>query len=320
MLYPLILEPILAPKPWGGDRLAAYGKAVAAGDRIGESWEVADLDLDEFGTVPFGKSQVGNGPLAGETLRGLMTEHGVELLGAAAGLGQFPLLIKLLDAREALSVQVHPTADFVARHPDTHMKTESWYVVEAESDAFIYKGFRPGTQPSDIARTAGTPELVGYLQTIPVSAGDIHHLPAGTVHALGSGILVAEVQTPSDTTFRLYDWTDDPGRPPRRLQIAEALACLDYSAPPQADPIELGPTVRSLIHTDDYWIHEHRSPGGTLAIDPGPGLRVFMILEGTVAVGAVSAGIGSTVPVPASTPSVVRAETTAIVLEIGLAG
>ncbi|MBK5267408.1 MAG: class I mannose-6-phosphate isomerase [Acidimicrobiia bacterium] len=319
MLYPMILEPILAPKPWGGDRLAAYGKAVAAGDRIGESWEVADLDLDKFGTVPFGKSQVVNGPLAGETLRGLMTENGIELLGTAARFGQFPLLIKLLDAREPLSVQVHPTSDYVAHHPDTHMKTESWYVVEAEPEAVIFKGFRPGTQASDIARTAGTPELVGYLQTIPVSAGDIHHLPAGTIHALGAGVLVAEVQTPSDTTFRLYDWTEELNRPERPLQIAEALACLDYADPPQADPIELGPTVRSLIHTDHYWIHEHRSPVGTLTTDASPGLRVFMVLTGTVAIGAVSAGIGSTVLVPASTPSVVRAETTAIVLEIGLA-
>lgn len=320
MLYPLILEPILAAKPWGGDRLAAYGKAVVAGDRIGESWEVADLDLDADGTVPYGKSQVTNGPLAGETLGGLMTEHGKDLLGFTPGATPFPLLIKLLDAREPLSVQVHPTSDYVAHHPDTHVKAESWYIVEAEPGAFIYKGFKPGTAPSDIARTAGTPKIVDYLQTVPVRPGDIYHLPAGTVHALGAGVLVAEVQTPSDTTFRIYDWTDELNRPPRRLEIAEALACLDYSDPPQTDPIELGPTVRSLIHTDHYWIHEHRSPIGTLDVDATPGLRVFMVLGGTVAIGAVNAGIGSAVVVPASTPSVVRAETTAIVLEIGLAG
>ncbi len=317
MLYPFLLDPILAPKPWGGDRLARYGKAVEPGDRIGESWEVADLDLEADGTVPFGKSQISNGHLAGETLRGLMTEHGQELLGTQPTSTQFPLLIKLLDAREPLSVQVHPTADYVSRHPDTHMKTESWYVVEAEPGAFIYKGFRPGTTPGDVANAAGTAGVVEFLQPIPVKAGDVHHLPAGTVHALGAGVLVAEVQTPSDTTFRLYDWTTELGRHDRHLQISEALACLNYAVPPE--PTTYRPDKsQSLIETDHYWMREHRAGPGPIQCDPRPGLKVLMVLEGAIAVSKVHADKGTTVVIPASSPADVAAESPSIVLEIGI--
>ena len=319
MLYPFFLEPILAPKPWGGDRLATYGKAVAAGDRIGESWEIADLDLDADGTVPFGKSQVSNGPMAGETLRGLMTEHGTELLGFTPPSTPFPLLIKLLDAREPLSVQVHPTADYVAHHPDTHMKTESWYVVEAEPDAVIYKGFKPGTTPADITRTAGTPEIVGYLQAVPVSAGDVHHLPAGTVHALGAGVLVAEVQTPSDTTFRLYDWTAEFERDARHLQIPEALACLSYKSPPGHSTNDLRDQSQFLLETDHYWMREHRADPGAVSCDPRFGLKVLMVLDGVMSIDELSAPKGTTVMVPASSHPTITAESPVTMLEIGIA-
>ncbi len=317
MLYPFVLEPILAPKPWGGDRLATYGKAVAAGDRIGESWEIADLDLDADGTVPFGKSQVSNGPMAGETLRGLMTEHGTELLGFTPTSTPFPLLIKLLDAREPLSVQVHPTADYVAHHPDTHMKTESWYVVEAEPDAFIYKGFKPGTTAADIARTAGTSEVVDYLQAVPVSAGDVHHLPAGTVHALGAGVLVAEVQTPSDTTFRLYDWTAEHDRTDRRLQIPEALACLNYGPPAEVARPTAG-QAPLLLETDHYWLREHRRDSGPWMSDPRRCAKILMVLNGAIMVGDVAAEKGTTVLVPASSPAEIHVYSAATVLEIGI--
>lgn len=319
MLYPFVLEPILAHKPWGGDRLAAYGKAVVAGDRIGESWEIADLDLDADGTVPFGKSRITNGSMAGETLRGLMTEHGTELLGFTPPSTPFPLLIKLLDAREPLSVQVHPTADYVAHHPDTHMKTESWYVIEAEPDAFIYKGFKPETTPADITRTAGTSEIVGYLQEVPVQAGDVHHLPAGTVHALGAGVLVAEVQTPSDTTFRLYDWTAEHDRKDRRLQIPEALACLLYTSPAELARPEDGQAP--LLETDHYWLREHRrnrGPWTNEKNDPSRRARILMVLSGAITVGEVAAEKGTTVLVPASSPAEVHVSSTATVLEIGI--
>ncbi len=317
MLYPFVLDPILAPKPWGGDRLASYGKAVKPGDRIGESWEVADLDLEADGTVPFGKSQVSNGHLAGETLRGLMTEHGKDLLGTQPTSGQFPLLIKLLDAREPLSVQVHPTADYVAHHPDTHTKTESWYVVEAEPGAFIYKGFRPGTTPSDVAKAVGTADIVELLQPVLVAAGDVHHLPAGTVHALGAGVLVAEVQTPSDTTFRLYDWSVEHGRHDRHLQIPEALACLNYRLPPESATGDAGES-RSLIETDLYWMREHRVSPGPIQCDPRPGIKVLMVLEGAISVGDLSAEKGTTVIIPASSPADIVADASSVILEIGL--
>ena len=319
MLYPFLFDPILAPKPWGGDRLARFGKHLPLGELIGESWELSDLVLGDFATVDDGQSRVTNGPLAGLTIRNLIERFGHELLGSAEPIGVgFPLLIKLIDARQHLSVQVHPTAEYVAEHPGTHLKTESWYVVEAGPGAVIYKGFVPGTTLADVERIAGTSELVELLQAVPVLAGDIHHLPAGTVHALGAGVLVAEVQTPSDTTFRLYDWTDEYDRAPRNLQIAQALDCLSFSSPPPVEPTQIDLTTRNLVDTPHYWMHEHRSDGGPLWSDPQPGLRVLVVMEGTLTIGDLLAPKGTTVLVPAAISVEPVSDQPVVVLEIGV--
>ncbi len=319
MLYPFLLEPILAPKPWGGDRLARYGKHLPPGELIGESWELSDLVLGDSATVTDGQSRVTNGPLAGRTIRSLIDEFGPELLGSTEPIGGgFPLLIKLIDARQHLSVQVHPTAEYVAEQPGTQLKTESWYVVEAAPGAVIYKGFVPGTTLADVERTVGTSELVDLLDAVPVLAGDIHHLPAGTVHALGAGVIVAEVQTPSDTTFRLYDWTDEYDRGPRHLQIEKALRCLSFSTPPPVEPTQIDLTTRDLVDTPHYWMHEHRSDGGGLWLDPRPGARILMVVDGALTVGEVAAPKGTTVLIPASVTADTVSDQPVVVLEIGL--
>lgn len=225
MPAPVVFEPILKHRPWGGASLARWGKALPAGAPIGESWELSDLPGDE--------SPVARGPLAGRTIRELMALWGRELLGNCASVGgRFPLLVKLLDAAENLSVQVHPrprtAADAVppgqvgAAAPA--VKHECWVVLEAQPGAVLYAGLRPHVRREDLAAALGTPGMVDLLVRREVRVGDCLYLPSGTLHALGAGILVAEVQTPSDVTYRAYDWErrDAEGRP-RTLHLAETL-------------------------------------------------------------------------------------------------
>ena len=143
---------------------------------------------------------------------------------------EFPLLLKFLDARENLSVQVHPSAEYAAEHDEAYLKSEAWYVVAAEPGAVIYKGVREGVTPEQLrsAIRENTDEaVVPLLIEVEVERGDCHYLPSGTCHALGAGILVAEVQTPSDTTFRVYDW----GRTGRELHVDQAIECIQFGPP-----------------------------------------------------------------------------------------
>ncbi len=317
------MSPVLAEKPWGGHRLAAYGKPIPEGRLIGESWEIADLPAEAVTAVSDPRSRVAGGAHAGMTLRDLIVEHGEDFLGGVTPTpeGDFPLLVKLLDAGEHLSVQVHPDREYVRRHPEARLKTESWYVVEAVPGSHLYLGLRSGVSVEDVAARVGTPAVAGLLDTVPAVAGDFHHLPAGLVHALGAGVMVAEIQTPSDTTFRLYDWEDRYERPNRPLHAAEALHAIrpelrsDYVARPDE------PGSRDLVASELYWIREHRGDGAAVPIEGRPEIRVLMVLGGDAAVDGQGASPGTTVVVPASVvPRVeVTAEPGAVVLEIGLA-
>jgi mannose-6-phosphate isomerase len=225
------------PKVWGGDRLARFGKNIAKGATIGESWEVADLAATSASGAGGGsvRSVIANGELQGRTLHDALERWGPRLLGDAKPIdGAFPLLVKFLDARENLSVQVHPSPAFAAVHPGAKLKTECWYILDAEPGSVIYKGVKPGVTPESFARHIQDGTVVDDLVAVPAAVGECHNLPSGTVHALGAGVLVAEVQTPSDTTFRVYDW----GRAGRELHIRESLECIDFApAPP---PVQLG--------------------------------------------------------------------------------
>lgn len=237
-LEPMILEPILKEKVWGGRRLGRYAKPLPSGVDVGESWEVADLSATSASGGGGGEahSRVLGGRFAGRTLDWLVRTLGTDLLGAARPTpgGAFPLLVKYLDAREHLSVQVHPSPAYAAAHPEAHLKTESWYVLEAEPGSVIYKGVRPGVTQTDMRRAVERGAVPELLEPIPAVPGDCHTLPSGTVHALGAGVLVAEIQTPSDTTFRLYDWTAEYARPERAMHVEEALGSmlLDPCPPP----------------------------------------------------------------------------------------
>lgn len=261
--YPLIFEPILKEKVWGGRRLERLGKALAPGAMVGESWELADLSATsaDGGGGDAARSVIANGPMRGLTLADAIVAEGANLMGSLllSKAGGFPLLVKFLDASENLSVQVHPSPRYAKVHPGAHLKTESWYVVDAEPGAVIYKGVKSGVTREAFAAHVRDNTVMNDMIAIPVKAGDFHHLPSGTCHALGAGVVVAEVQTPSDTTYRVYDW----GRTGRKLHLEEALECIAYepSAPEFAVASDGRAGERDLVATEFYSLRELRTRG-----------------------------------------------------------
>ena len=322
-LHPFTLTPVLSARPWGGRRLEEYGKTLPEGVLIGESWEVADLPDHVAPYIDDPRSRVSSGPLAGLSLSEVIAERGEELLGPIppTAEGRFPLLVKLLDARENLSVQVHPHEGYVAEHPEARLKVESWYVLEAKLGAVMFHGFKPGLSHKHIASKIGTPEVVATLRAIRPAPGSFHNVPPGLVHSLGAGLMVAEIQTPSDTTFRLYDWSAEYGREPRQLHEDEGAASI---LPDPANSGSLPSTesrgMRLLVSNRHYWIREHRTHTA-IELSDWPGPRVMMVTRGNLSVGDLVLGKGRTAIIPAcalETPVAARRPST--VLEIGLVG
>jgi mannose-6-phosphate isomerase len=224
MLPPLRFVPIAKARPWGAARLASLGKPTLPGTAVGETWEVADLP----DSIADGQSHVASGPFAGQTLRALRQAHRDDLLGIAtpAPDGAFPLLVKFLDAADNLSLQVHPVPSYVAQHPDTHVKNEAWIIVQCEPGARVYRGIRPETSREQFAADLAAGRALDHIESFEVSPGDCVYLPSGVCHALGAGILAAEVQTPSDTTFRVWDWNRNA--PSRPLHLEQAWQCMRF--------------------------------------------------------------------------------------------
>jgi len=284
MLEPLTFAPLIKPRVWGGRRLERYGVTIPDGAMIGEAWTLADLPE----SIPEGRSVVDSGVRTGRTLRSILRSEPGGVLGDAppAEDGGFPLLVKLLDARENLSVQVHPTARYAKGHPGALMKSEAWVVLEAEPGAVIYKGLRRGLDRADFAAHAQAGTLLDDLVAVPVKRGDCHHLPSGICHALGAGIVVAEIQTPSDTTFRVYDW----GRSGRELHLEQATECIFSATPEPGVESRPGATIDSrnfrttrLCSTPYFTIERiELRKSAQLPLTPSPSAVVWMVLGGTV--------------------------------------
>jgi mannose-6-phosphate isomerase len=318
----LRLEPLLVERPWGGRRLARLGKAVPAGALIGESWEVADLapTADEDARC----TRVTGGPADGSTLADLIERHGAELLGSAGPTydGRFPLLVKFLDAAEHLSVQVHPPEAIADVDAAVRAKTESWYVMDADPGSAMWFDIRTDVDDAAFAGAAGTSSVVPMLGVVPARVGDFHHIPAGRVHALGAGVMVLEIQTPSDTTFRLYDWSDEYSRTPRSLHVREALRSVvrgDPTAISVAGSSAAG--ARELVRTPAYWIREHRAGEVPIALDPRPELRVVAVVAGEVSIDGERLGVGAVRVLPAGSRAfgVIDHADDAVVIESGVA-
>ncbi|QDV09433.1 Putative mannose-6-phosphate isomerase YvyI [Planctomycetes bacterium Poly30] len=227
---PLRLLPVLVTKVWGGEALRPYVAPLPGdpplawrkGEPVGEVWIVSDRGDQS--------SKVASGPFQGRTLQGLMLSEREALVGESI-LGDdesFPLLLKLLDAQANLSVQVHPDDRAAAKYGGSS-KDECWFILDAAPRAEIFLGLAPGVDATRFAAGATTPEVVHLLQRYPVSAGDGVHVPSGTVHSIGAGIAIVEVQTNSDTTYRLYDWgrTGIDGKP-RETHLEESFRSMDY--------------------------------------------------------------------------------------------
>jgi mannose-6-phosphate isomerase len=226
-LYPLRFEPIYQYRLWGGRRLSGLLSAPLPGDGpIGEAWVLSDRDDHQ--------SLVANGPLKGQTIGRLMEQYRAQLMGKLAPrFRRFPLLLKFLDAREMLSVQVHPSDVYPDLIPAGETgKTEAWVVIEAEKESHIYAGLKPSTTAGGLRRSLANGTIADHLVGIVPKPGDAVFIPAGTVHTLGGDVVVFEVQQNSDVTFRLYDWghVDAKTGKPRPLQVDQAFACIDFGA------------------------------------------------------------------------------------------
>jgi len=264
-VYPLTFEPIYKKKIWGGRNLERlFGRRLPPGELIGESWELADLTN--------GVSVVAAGPAKGATLTELTGEMGKALLGGAApqGNGRFPLLLKLLDANDTLSLQVHPDATAVADiGGEAAPKTECWYIVESR-DGYIYKGVRAGVTPQQFRRAIETDSCRDVVVRFDVAAGDFHYLPAGTVHALCAGVVVAEVQTPSDTTYRVTDW----GRG-REIHVERSMECIHFEPPSSDVPGAAGET---LLMTDFFTVARRQVVDASAFVLPSGRCTAVMML------------------------------------------
>jgi mannose-6-phosphate isomerase len=224
MLYPLIFQPLFKDRIWGGRELERlYGKAIPADKPIGESWEISDR--------PGAVSVIANGPFAGKDLHWLMETYRAQLLGGAkpAAEGRFPLLCKILDAREKLSLQVHPPAS-KAKELNGEPKTEMWFIADAAPDASLYVGLKSGVTRAEFEKKANNGSVADCFHRIPVHAGDAMFLPSGRVHAIGDGLVIFEIQQNSDTTYRVFDWNRVglDGKP-RELHVAQSLASIDFN-------------------------------------------------------------------------------------------
>ncbi len=244
-LYPLRLEPQVKEVVWGGSWLAEeLGRTANQELKLGESWEA------------FSGSKIANGCLAGRSLDDLFKENPVKYFGEKSkAYPKFPLLVKFIDARENLSVQVHPD-NFLAQQLENYPygKTEFWYVMRAQPGAEICYGLNETAQNLDQLKEAlSQQDLLRYLQKVPVREGDVVYLPAGTVHALTKGIVVYELQQDTDITYRLYDW----GRTGREIHIEKGLKAIKLDNPnpqithPELEP-ETGHAYAKLVESEFF--------------------------------------------------------------------
>ncbi|WP_166825463.1 type I phosphomannose isomerase catalytic subunit [Thalassoroseus pseudoceratinae] len=299
---PLFFEPILKRIRWGGRRLGTeLGKPIGPETDYAESWEISDHGEDQ--------SLVTDGEFAGWSLKKLVTERNADIFGRHAGRKQFPLLVKFLDANDRLSVQVHPNDEQAKQYdPLENGKTEAWVIVHAEPGSQLYVGLQDGIGPEQLDEhlRAGTVEEI--LHTVTVHPGDCVFIPAGTIHAIGEGIVLAEIQQSSDLTFRLYDWgrLGADGKP-REIHIESALECTNFDMGP-VDPVE--PQVKTaspirteeLVQNDHFVMQRHIVPAGqTAKLSTDNRFHVYSVLGGS---GKLTSGqplnLGTTFLVPAA--------------------
>lgn len=277
-LYPLQFEPILKERIWGGTKLKTILNKPITSDITGESWEISTVE----GVV----SVVSNGVLAGESLNDLIQAAPEDILGTVVykRFGkQFPLLFKYLDAREDLSIQVHPNDELAKKRHNSFGKTEMWYIMQADENARIIVGFKEKSNATKYVENLKNKTLLSILDDVIVKSGDVFFLETGTVHAIGAGLVVAEIQQTSDITYRLYDFDRvDAAGNERELHVDLALNAINYN---KTDTFKsyTKETNRSNTIVDCPYFTTNFLPidGEKKMIENGNSFSVYMCIEGT---------------------------------------
>lgn len=244
-LYPLRFESILKERVWGGESLKVnYNKTTSLKGNIGESWEIS--------SVPGDISVVSNGFLAGNTLEELIEVYMGDITGDSIydrfGI-EFPLLIKLIESKQNLSIQVHPGNELAKKRHNAYGKTEMWYILENEPEAQIYTGLRDDVKKEDYLKAINNCSLPGLMNMEPARKGDFFFTPAGRIHAIGAGLTLVEIQQTSDITYRIYDWSRT-GTEKRELHTDLALDAIDFNATGESS-IKRKPVLNSEVNITD---------------------------------------------------------------------
>lgn len=304
-LKPYKFTPILKSVLWGGNKIAAIKGIEALPENIGESWEISSIEGDV--------SVVAEGDEAGTTLEELIAKHGAALVGEkvlAQHGTRFPLLLKFIDAARDLSVQVHPTDEMARRLGEPNGKNEMWYVIAADEGATIMNGLKRPIDEEEFNRSATDGTIANFTAQFDTHAGDVFSLPAGQIHSIGAGNLIAEVQQASVTTYRIYDWnrTDANGNP-RQLHTDLAREAIDFTRAGNGNPIDYDRTVLNemveLVRNEHFTVNR-------VVVDGNYGMTlpqsfvIFMCMSGEVSLtdnwgNIVQVRQGETVLVPAST-------------------
>ena len=308
----LTFQPIYQERVWGGQALGeVFGRRLPGGQPIGESWEIVDR--------PEAQSVVAAGPLAGRTLRMLVAGQGPDLMGPDWPQARpFPLLVKWLDCRERLSLQVHPPAA-VAAELAGEAKTENWYIAESAHGAQLIVGLKAGVSRAQFEQALAAGTVEECVRRFPVAVGDSVLVRSGELHAIDGGSLILEIQQNSDTTYRVHDWgrTGLDGKP-RALQIEQSLRAINWNAA-EAAPVRAAPTSGVIADCESFSIRRVvLDPGERLAIEAGDQPRLLSVVRGSVAAplagGRRVQGRGANVQVPDAASASVAAEGAGIVL------
>jgi len=291
MLAPLTFHPLYMERPWGGRSLERlYGRSLPEAARIGESWELVDREGVQ--------SVVADGPLEGRSLNDLWCDHRAEVFGPSA-VGdtrpRFPLLVKILDADETLSIQVHPPAE-VAVRLGGEPKSEMWFVAEARGQAVLYVGVRPGVTCDSFREALLLGTVERWVPRLPVRTGDSIYIPSGRLHAIGGGLVIFEIQENSDTTYRVFDWnrTGLDGQR-RELHREESLACIDFTdTAPALNP----QTATRLADCSHFTVDRHTLKQGETCSFAG--FCVLAVTAGAMVLGGRAFSAGSFVLIPAA--------------------
>lgn len=308
MLYPFIFKPILKKVIWGGSAICPFKGITPVQDGIGESWELSHVQ-DNF-------SVVDNGSLEGKSLDELISVYGSRLVGESVMKqfgSTFPLLIKFIDARDDLSIQVHPNDELAKKRHNSFGKTEMWYVIHVEKGAALYSGFSQQIDADEYVKRVENNTIMEVLQRYEVQPGDVFFLPAGRVHAIGAGCFIAEIQQTSNITYRIYDYNrKDANGNERELHTELAKDAIDYTMYPDyrthynAQPDATVELARSKYFTTNLLDLDTQMTRDTAGIDS---FFVYICMEGNATItddkgNKLPVHQGQTVLIPADTKTV----------------